>query len=50
MTVTVYGEEVHCGECGSDKTVERELTTTTEHGIIEYPAAVCLSCGWSRSL
>jgi predicted nucleic-acid-binding Zn-ribbon protein len=50
MTVTVYGEPVHCDECGSDNTVERELRTATEHGVIEYPAAVCLACGWSRSL
>jgi len=50
MTVTVYGEEVHCDECGSDDTVECELRTATEHGIIEYPAVVCRDCGWSRSL
>lgn len=51
MTVTVYGEKIHCEECGSDNTVEREremyLETT---GHTTYPAVVCQTCGWERSL
>lgn len=51
MTVTVYGEEIHCEECGSDNTVERERTMALNGGReTTYPAVVCLTCGWERSL
>lgn len=50
MTVTVYGEPVHCDECGSDNTVEREREMVLDGRTTTYPAAVCLTCGWERSL
>ena len=51
MTVEVYGEPIHCDECGSDNTVERQRTMTLKSGIeTTYPAVVCLTCGWEQSL
>jgi len=51
MTVTVYGREVTCGECGSDNTVERTRWEYTDYGgEYEYRVAVCQTCGAEVSL
>ena len=51
MTLQVYGQDVECGECGSDNTVEKERT---QHlpltGETSYQVVVCLACGWEKSL
>lgn len=51
MTVTVYGEEIHCEDCGSDNTVEQRRTMHLQYsGETTYPVVVCQECGWERSL
>jgi len=51
MTLTVYGNEVHCDDCGSDNTVEKQRTQHLETlGETTYPVVVCQTCGWEESL
>jgi len=51
MTLKVYGEEIHCEECGSENTVEKRRTMHLDStGETTYPVVVCQTCGWEESL
>ena len=51
MTVTVYGSEVTCEDCGSSNLTERQRTEYTDYGgSYHYAVAVCQTCGWEVSL
>jgi C4-type Zn-finger protein len=47
----LYGEKLECEDCGSDNTVEKTRTMNLPTlGETDYPALVCQTCGWERSL
>jgi len=51
MALKIYGNEIHCEECGSDNTVEKTRKMHLEFtGETTYRAVVCQTCGWEHSL